>query len=521
MRARIPSPRSVVDELVLSLGVACNLVVALALQHFPYQDAVNHLARYSLINRAWSAHPVEWVTIRLVPTAYLGGDLVGTAIIHLLDPRLAYRVLGILPLVVLPVGYYALLRATVPARRGWAALAPLLSFNVFYLQGLLAYSAGLGLALLWLAFWWPRRVTSRARDRAGLGIAAVALYLIHLSAPLIAMGVVTLECAVFALGSRSAPDYAEGVKRRLTNLLFIAAPFGIVWGTSLLMTSSEPIVPPVPEWRPWLMKLRYVAYPFFVYSLAQAAGLAIGYGLALGWFLATSWKSARSSMFLLAGPAFLLVYLVSPANSAADLRWLQVAFLLPFCAPGPARPVNRALLCLLLICTAAQAAIVLQRGWRIDRELSAYDEVLRRVPAESRILPLVSDHFRDGHLRPYFHYALWHTVDTGAKVAGLFARDGVLEGQETWRHFDHFVLDRPFYFPVYDWGSRMFTPLDCRRIHQDYDLIVQAGSDATARARIEACATLASRIGDITVYRVDSQSERTAGDGGVGPAKRP
>src|SRR5215210_8042634 len=90
------------EEIALCAAIAVNVLVALTAVHFPYQDAVNHLARYFLIDQVWSGRPVDWVQIRLVPTSYIGTDLFGIALVHFLGVAAALRVMAVLPLLLLP-----------------------------------------------------------------------------------------------------------------------------------------------------------------------------------------------------------------------------------------------------------------------------------------------------------------------------------------------------------------------------------------------------------------------------------
>src|SRR6185295_14997400 len=165
------------EEWTLGAATAVNVLVALAAAHFPYQDAINHLTRYFLMDQAWSGHPVDWVEVRLVPTSYIGTDMIGVALVHFLGPAGTLRVMAVLPLVLLPAGMYALLRVSAPSQRGWALVGALLSLSWFYLGGFLSYTVGFGLTLLWLAAWWPRRAKCSWRCRIALAAGCIVLFL--------------------------------------------------------------------------------------------------------------------------------------------------------------------------------------------------------------------------------------------------------------------------------------------------------------------------------------------------------
>jgi hypothetical protein len=105
-------------------------------------------------------------------------------------------------------------------------------------------------------------------------------------------------------------------------------------------------------------------------------------------------------------------------------------------------------------------------------------------------------------VRPYLHYALWHTIRTSSQVGGLFSRWGEREGDPVSPHYAHFDLQRPLYYPRYSWAIKAYEPLDCRRVRRDYDYVVQAGHDSQAGGLIGRCAHPVFTVKDITVYRV-------------------
>ena len=49
------------EEWLLAVAVLANVAVALAVRHFPYQDIVNHLARYVLLDRVLSGDVPAWL----------------------------------------------------------------------------------------------------------------------------------------------------------------------------------------------------------------------------------------------------------------------------------------------------------------------------------------------------------------------------------------------------------------------------------------------------------------------------
>jgi hypothetical protein len=494
------------EEWALGAAVAANILVALAAAYFPYQDSINHLARYYLIDRAWSGHPVDWVQVRVVPTSYIATDVVGAALVHVLGASTALKVIAVVPLLLLPGGMYALLRVTAPTQRGWALVAALLSLSWFYLGGFISYSVGMGLTLVWLAAWWPRRDERSWGWRLGLAVGGVLLFLVHLSAPLIALGVVGLDLVLTAASERgSRRALSPAVRARFVTLAVITLAVALVWMVTTAASSEVRAAVAPPEFRTPLDKLTHLAAPFYSFSMVQMALLGGSYLLALIALVAHHRRPPWSDRFWLCGLLFLLLYMISPSRASAagdlDTRWLLPACLLPFCAAHPRPPRRLALLILLALCLT-HAAVVRHYSADIDRELIEFDSVLARLPPGSRVLPLVSDQGRHGHVIPYLHFALWHVIRKHGRVPGLFSANGTRESDPAYPHFNHFRVIRPPYLPDAGWGVRTWAPLDCSRVRHDYDFVLQAGSDDRATRMIEQCAPRVLRAGEITVYRV-------------------
>ena len=176
------------------IGLAANIGVALSLRNnFPFEDSVNHLTRWVLIAGAWTGHGAPYVRLHAIPSPYLGLDLVGAALATVLSPQMTLRVMAVLVVVAIPVGFYLLLRAMNRENTAWSLVGVLVGFGFFTHVGFMNYTIGLGIALAWWAIWWPRRARLSTARFAVLAVGIIVAYLFHLSAPLIILVVIWLD----------------------------------------------------------------------------------------------------------------------------------------------------------------------------------------------------------------------------------------------------------------------------------------------------------------------------------------
>ena len=506
-------------DAVLALALTVHLTVALALRHFPYQDVPNHLARYTLIADAWAGHAPAWIDVHLQPTSYVALDLLGALLVGTAGAETAARIFAVLAIVALPLGMYAVLRAVAPAQRGWALVGVLLSFSAYFLSGFLNYVIGIGCALAWLGAWWPHRRTTRLRVRLGLATGLGVLFVIHLSAPLVALFVVGVEGvrATFEARARGARRVLVDILRtRGTTLLACAAGVGVVWSLAALASRGAtvpPILNPIPTpraptivFRRPLSKVLALGTPFYSLSVPELAVMVTAYGAALALYLRQQGRGVLRHPLTLASLAFLALYCVWPMTlgsvRALDTRWLLPACLLAFCGPVRPQPALRGpALATLAGLGFAHAAIVWHIGRRIDRDLDAFDRALAHVPPGARVLPLVTAVERYGpRVSPYRHYAMWHLVRTGGRVAGLFAANALYDDGQPYLHLAHVRERARVFYPDEGWGVGGVTPLPWARIRHDFDYLVSAGdADPRVWAEVRPHARPVYRDGDVTV----------------------
>jgi len=515
--AHVPGDAGRAADLLFGAALAAHLAVVLALRHFPYQDQPNHLARYALIVRALRGAAPAWVDVHLIPTGYVALDLVGAALVAAFGAAAAGKVFALAGAAAVPLGMRRLLGAVAPAHRGWAVVGVLLTFSTYYLSSYLNYVIGVGAVLAWLAAWWPRRAGTTTTGRAALALGVVGLFLTHLSAPLIALLVVGVEMLAAGAAVHAAPRGAwrAALAPRAATLAACATVLAAVFVVSERMGGDlPPILNPFPTrpdppvvFRPPAKKLIAFGWPFYALSPAQCVLMAGTYFAALALCVRGRVRAIVRHPLGLAALALVAVYVVWPLSieetRAVDARWLLPAALLPFCAARAGeRPPPTRVVAALAGLAVAHAAFVFAVGRHINRDLAAYDRVLARVPADARVVPLVTPTRRHGsRIAPYRHFAMWHLARDGGRVAGLFAAHGLLDDGYAWPHMAHVrERDRMFY-PSEDWGQQTFAPLPWGRIWRDADFVVHAGDDdPRIRAELAAHAVPLLRDGDVTLY---------------------
>jgi hypothetical protein len=491
----------------VTIGTLVNIAVAVIPRHFPYGDTSNQLARYTLMDRFWFGPRPPGIAVHLVPSAYVGVDLVGVALVHLFGALAAGRILAGVALAILPYGLYRLISVTAPTRRAWALVGVVLGLNWFLLQGMLNYVIGVGAALLWLAWWWPRRSTTSWGVRALLTLGVLVLYLVHLVAPFIVLVVIWIDWllpAALALRDRTECKRAL-LRNEVVTVLTVTVVLGAFWGwiEAAARGGSDPMI-----WPSAAKKVLELGAPFFSLSLLQAAVMALAYGVALLAFLYSVRRDLRLDTFTVSAVAFFVLFLIFPESitggGGVDIRWLLPAYILPFAMTGgeTARAPSRALLRVALAGALAHAILVLAYARAMDARLDDYDRLIARIPAETRVLPIIADRLTHPRVDPYQQYAFWHIIRNRGQVPGLWSYTGVSDGSPKLVYFRHFEVLVHRYLPPVRWGTADFSPLDWEKISRDYDYIVQAGDDERASSILGAHSTEKARVGAMTLYEV-------------------
>ncbi len=483
------------------IGLGVNLVLVLSLRNnFPFEDSVNHLTRWVLMAHAWTGHPAPYVRLRAIPSPYLGLDLVGAALATFLSPRMTLRVMAVLVVSSIPVGFYALLRSVGRANTGWALVGVLIGFGFFAHVGFMNYTIGLGLSLGWLALWWPARAAVPPTRLVVLSVGIIVLYLFHLSAPLIVLVVIWLDMLLHWREPRWKGVMAiTGVLALFIIAQLAMSPLGAPGSHGATYFGT-----------PW-SKIRNIFTPFYVYGYGQAAVAIATYALALALYLRTNPRPRLRSTWGLSIAAFFALYCIFPANLPGagylDMRWLLPAFLLPFClAEGAGRRVSPGVVATLLAASLINTAILARSVRTIDHELDDYAAALDRLPAGQKVFPIVADEMRWGpRVLPYRHFAFWYQIERGGRVPSLFNYGGDGNKAPNLSFMPYFEETTHLYPPPPGWNggqAQVIEPLDWPRIASEYDYVIVAGPDPRVRQDVSAHTRLAYSVGEISVFLV-------------------
>ena len=388
----------------------------------PLLDYPNHLARAFILNRYdESAAFREAFVPDWKPTPYLGADLLFEALLSFLDPLDAGRVVLSLSFVLFAVGC-CLLGHALHGRATWSSIVAAFVFlNPGLLYGFLNYVLGLGLFFCAAAFFLRVSETPHRSWRTGLGLTLLSLacYFCHLAA-FVLLCVVVGTILAWRLSRRES---LVGAWVLLLPLLPPLAYHAILmaglhksqrmpfWGGAVSKLKGL-------EWLgasvvPELDFLVACVLVLIVIISAREGGLRTSrLGLATSALFAAiylvfpewlhGWGMDRR--FLVPASVFLIVSLeVSPRHS---WRWLALGALTALLA----RP----------LCLAATSA-------RLSATIAEQVELLRSLPAASRVFPIVSArdrevrHFDMLAVRHVVHYA---TIEREVIAPTLFAGGG-------------------------------------------------------------------------------------------------
>jgi hypothetical protein len=407
----------------------------------------------------------------------------------------------------------------------------LLGLGFFSFVGFINFVTGVGAALFWLAAWWPARDKASVGRRLCLLATLPAIYLLHLSAPLTVLVILWADVAAAMLvgikgSGKSSPwrlvgETLAAVLRSSRGRFAIASSFVIaamcvLGGMGVAHAARRA---PAFDYPPVAHKLENVLSPFYVFSIRQTVVSVAIYVAMIAAFVYTNSKVARLDRgdaadrqgrltIGLSILALLGLYLVFPAGTPGtgylDIRWLPIAFLLPFGLAGrTSRTPARGITTLLLLGCALNAGVLWRMMQPVEQELEDFNTALDSLPSGARVLPVIADGLRHGRrIFPYRHQAFWYVIERRGRAPMLFNGLGEGNGGAVHTFQRHFMERRHLYFPGLKWGTEEFHPLNWGRILREYDYIVEGGEDPRATEMIRKGAWPVLRVGETTVYKV-------------------
>jgi hypothetical protein len=346
----------------------------------PVLDYPNHLARFVLL----AAGPDDPVLGRIFTPSWsiipnLAGDLIGEALLRLLQVHVAGRCLlgGVLLLNL--AGVLALHRGLFGRRSLWPLASCLAAYNSTFLLGFLNWEIGCGLAMLCAAGWLTWRERRPVATIVGASVAAIVLFFCHL------MGVVFF---LVLIGSAEAWA-ARGVRSvlvRSAGLLAVAS--GPIVLSALTTLSDAPLAAHWPRLDVKVMNggsafINYNGPLDIVATVLMFGGIVLG--VAAGWLVVAPRAAVAAAVLPIA-------YVVLPFDlmsaSFLDMRVAVMAGFLAFAAVDPARrsfPGWRVVAAGCAVLFVVRMAVVMAVWTEHRRDLAELRAVIATVPPGAKV----------------------------------------------------------------------------------------------------------------------------------------
>jgi hypothetical protein len=490
-----------VPDVAFCLALAAQTIFVMTAPYLPYVDAINHLARWVMMDRFWSGDALAGMRFVPRPSNYLIPDLMGAALVHLFGFQFAFRSMAMATSLLPGVGLYALLRVVAPQLRGWALVGLLLGINRYFLTGYINYQLGLGLVFLWLALYW--RFKSRPSPVRVAWLMAFGLLVsqVHLSS----VAVLTIVVGWDAVADAIVAGRTDGIKAALSTLYFPASTLTFPFLAAALTPSGWSHVAPFASslvFRGPLQKCRQIIGPFFTLSALQSMLLACGYAVSVATFAGFVCRPGKWNRNILAVASLFLCFAVFPVSISGtydvDVRFLLPAYLLVFISRTPrgTRLVlgGKGLVVPFVACLLVDGAVAIESR-AIAAELLRYDAVLEQIPPRQTVLDVVTQPPHFG-VPIYKHFAHWEVVKKSARLPGTF-------GSPHYPYFEHFRLVDPVeYEPDLGWQSVGKPVIDPVKLSETYDFVVVVGEDKAILAQLERVASVVVRRYPVTLLRV-------------------
>jgi hypothetical protein len=491
-------PYAVTAKFTILLAAITGLYVAAfwQLDGLPFMDLPDHLTRATVITGLLSPKASDFsdffeFQFRFAP--YLLGDGVLVGLISLFGLQAAGKLWMLLAMLAPPAAMLWLMREYgirgLRAQIG-LALSLYLATDWFFLSGYENYRFALAL-VLWAIAAWRRFVSSgSAWTYAQFAAIVVVAYTMHLSGLVLGAAAIGGLCL-----QRMAAREISWAK-----VIASAAPFALLLGWHFLSGGGESGSGFV--WGSVWHKLLRLASGVVRFDVWVELPLFAIFCLVLVLLYAgrAGTGVARQAIeFAMLAGLLLLMYFVMPAEWRGifdvDNRALPFVFAFAVIAVLSLEPRRSTMLPVALGGALALAALNLAVLWVHLKPASdavvAYQQILRSIPAQARVLP-VATRPDDGRHQAYLHIGALATAEQRALTPYLFSANTKMPMS----YFRYRVLP---YAPPENW-YQVPAPVDWARVQASYDYVVATTPFDPARVGMRLSLVASNR--DAELFRI-------------------
>jgi len=493
---------------VLIAVISIIVLIVSIINHFPYADGVNHIARYKILhdvifNKQQTLYDASF---ELIPTSYLLLDFLAICSLNFIDPHTLGKLISILA-AIMPILGLTALASSVNSRNKSLVIATggILSFNWYYFYGFMNYLIGLGLALLVLAWWWKYRDSSRKSSILFAAIYAALLYLTHLTSLSIVLVVTWLY------GGLAIIEYLRN-KKTLTQLFSVwLIPLSLfITGILLFLYTRYELAGNLPieskgifiEFRDPVAKIKQFFSPFFSFSVGQMLVMFLGWAMGAGYVLYKFYKKPSLNVFALSSVVFILLFLLFPAvvygAYDADVRFLLPALMTWLIVPTTHEALSgfrHYVTGIVFLMFILHASIVYSKLQVIEEGLDDYAKIIEELPKQSKVVAIVTQGSK-GRVDPYRHYILWHVINNSGWSNGLFHR------KNTGSHMGHFIVKNIPYSPPENWKIQPPPTIEWKSIKEQFEYVIVVGDVKGVKEEANIYATFMVNKGSIYLYKL-------------------
>ena len=495
--------------LLFSILLVISFII-LAVDYIPYVDAINHLARYYILNQVlFHANGTSYqASFELLPTSYILIDVFAATALNFISVSSLGKILALFATTLPVLGTYQLLKTVNPDNKQWVVGAGLLSFNWYFFYGFLNYLIGLGFALLFLSWWWKRREEVNGKIILITAVTAIILLLTHMTSLAIVL-VVTWTYGGLNLiyFFQNKIDFICLKKIWVIPITLFASGIVLFVYTRVELSGLLPIEDGgvFTQFRSPVDKLKQFASPLYSFSLLQASLMFAGWFICAAYISYEFLKTPKLDGFALSSIFFVLLFLLFPAVAFgaydADVRFLPAAlflFLVIPSTPQAAGKMKGYVTGFAFILFLVHSYVIFISVKKIETNLDDYAKVITLLPKGSAVAVFVTKKV-NGRVDYYRHFNFWHTINNSGITNGLFYRESIGS------HMGHFVVSKNIYdLPeVFDGDSG--SEIQWGLLNKQYDYFIVAGDPGVIKNAVDTNGVLEKRINEIYLYKVKGE----------------